>query len=189
MTAYLARRLIAAVAVIFLVATLTFVLVQAAPGGLSILMDPNMPPSEVARLERNLGLDRPIHIQYLNWLSNAIQGDLGASLSYGGRPVSGMVLERVPATVLLGVAALIITLLVGIPGGILAARRQNRMADQVIGFLSFVALAVPNFWLGIMFIILFGAELKWLPTSGMGPRGDNLDLAQSLKHLVLPAVV
>lgn len=189
MTSYLLRRLVYAGVVIFLVATLTFVLVQAAPGGLSILMDPNMPPSEVARLERNLGLDRPIHIQYWNWLSNAVQGDLGVSLSYGGRPVIGMVLERVPATVYLGVAALVITLLIGIPCGILAARHQNRSVDQVIGFLSFVALAVPNFWLGIMFIILFGAELRWLPTSGMGPRGENFDLVQSLRHLALPAIV
>ncbi len=115
MTAYLLRRLVSAVAVIFLVATLTFVLVQTAPGGLSILMDPNMPASEVARLERNLGLDRPLHVQYWNWLSNAVQGDFGASLSYGGRPVQGMVLERVPATVYLGLAALAITLGVGIP--------------------------------------------------------------------------
>lgn len=189
MTAYLLRRLVSAVAVIFLVATLTFVLVQTAPGGLSILMDPNMPASEVTRLERNLGLDRPLHVQYWNWLSNAVQGDFGASLSYGGRPVQGMVLERVPATVYLGVAALVITLLIGIPGGVLAARRQNRTADQVIGFLSFVALAVPNFWLGIMLIIFFGAELRWLPTSGMGPRGDDFDLIQSLRHLILPAVV
>lgn len=189
MTSYLLRRLVYAGVVIFLVATLTFVLVQAAPGGLSILMDPNMPPSEVARLERNLGLDRPIHIQYWNWFSNAVQGDLGVSLSYGGRPVIGMVLERVPATVYLGVAALVITLLIGIPCGILAARHQNRSVDQVIGFLSFVALAVPNFWLGIMFIILFGAELRWLPTSGMGPRGENFDLVQSLRHLALPAIV
>lgn len=189
MTSYLLRRLVYAGVVIFLVATLTFVLVQAAPGGLSILMDPNMPPSEVARLERNLGLDRPIYIQYWNWLSNALQGNLGASLSYGGRPVIGMVLERVPATVYLGVAALVITLLIGIPCGILAARHQNRSVDQVIGFLSFVALAVPNFWLGIMFIILFGAELRWLPTSGMGPRGESFDLVQSLRHLALPAIV
>lgn len=189
MTSYLLRRLVYAVVVIFLVATLTFVMVQAAPGGLSILMNPNMPPSEVARLERNLGLDRPIHVQYWNWLNHAAQGDFGASLSYGGRPVIRMVLERVPATVCLGVAALVVTLVIGIPCGILAARHQNRSVDQVIGFLSFVALAVPNFWLGIMFIILFGAELKWLPTSGMGPRGENFDLVQSLRHLALPAIV
>src|SRR5690554_4603234 len=86
-TRYLIRRLLSAAVVILLVATMTFFLIQAAPGGLSILMDPNMPASEVARLERNLGLDRPIHIQYFNWLSNAVQGDFGASLSYGGRPV------------------------------------------------------------------------------------------------------
>jgi len=180
---------VSAAAVVLLVATLTFLLVQAAPGGLSILMDPNLPASEVARLERNLGLDKPVFVQYWNWLSNAVRGDLGASLSYGGRPVSRMVLERVPATVRLGVAALVITLVVGIPAGVIAARNLNRTADQVIGFLSFVALAVPNFWLGIMLMILFGAELKWLPTSGIGPRGASFDVVQALRHLVMPAAV
>lgn len=189
MTGYLIRRLTTAVVVVFLVATLTFLLVQAAPGGLSILMNPNMPASEVARLERNLGLDRPVHVQYLNWLGNALRGDLGASLSYGGRPVREMVVERVPATLYLGVAAFALSLLVGIPAGILAARHKNRFADQAIGLVSFISLAVPNFWLGIMFIILFGAQLRWLPTSGMGPVGANFDLLTSLRHLLLPAVV
>src|SRR5690606_20878341 len=141
------------------------------------------------RLERNLGLDKPVFVQYWNWLSNAVRGDLGASLSYGGRPVTRMVLERVPATVRLGVAALVITLVVGIPAGVIAARNLNRTADQVIGFLSVVALAVPNFWLGIMLMILFGAELKWLPTSGIGPRGASFDVVQALRHLVMPAAV
>lgn len=105
MFSYVLKRSVSAVVVVVLVATLTFLLIQAAPGGLSILMDPNMSSAEAARLKHNLGLDRPIHIQYLNWLSNAVQGDLGASLSYGGRSVTSMIMERVPATVKLGVAS------------------------------------------------------------------------------------
>ena len=186
MFSYVLKRAVSAVVVVVLVATLTFLLIQAAPGGLSILMDPNMSSAEVARLKHNLGLDSPIHVQYFNWLRNAVQGDLGASLSYGGRPVAGMIMERVPATLKLGAASLLLTLLIGIPAGIAAGRRPNGLVDQVIGFLSFVALAVPSFWLGIILMILFGAELRWLPTSGMGPKGD---LVLGLKHLIMPAVV
>ncbi|HNQ98928.1 MAG TPA: ABC transporter permease, partial [Trueperaceae bacterium] len=186
MFAYVLKRSLSAVVVVVLVATLTFLLIQAAPGGLSILMDPNMSSAEVARLKHNLGLDQPIHIQYFNWLRNAVQGDLGASLSYGGRPVTSMIMERVPATLKLGAASLVLTLVIGIPAGVVAGRRPNGLTDQVISFLSFVALAVPSFWLGIILMILFGAELRWLPTSGMGPRGD---LVLGLKHLIMPAVV
>ncbi|MBX3140364.1 MAG: ABC transporter permease [Trueperaceae bacterium] len=186
MFSYVLKRSVSAVVVVVLVATLTFLLIQAAPGGLSILMDPNMSSAEAARLKHNLGLDRPIHIQYLNWLSNAVQGDLGASLSYGGRSVTSMIMERVPATVKLGVASLLLTLVIGIPAGVVAGRRPNGLVDQVIGFLSFVALAVPSFWLGIILMIVFGAELRWLPTSGMGPKGD---LVLGLKHLIMPALV
>lgn len=186
MFSYVLKRSLSAVVVVVLVATLTFLLIQAAPGGLSILMDPNMSSAEVARLKHNLGLDSPIHIQYFNWLRNAVQGDLGASLSYGGRPVTSMIMERVPATLKLGVASLLLTLVIGIPAGVVAGRRPNGLVDQVIGFLSFVALAVPSFWLGIILMIVLGAELRWLPTSGMGPRGD---LVLGLKHLIMPAVV
>ncbi len=186
MFAYILKRSLSAVVVVVLVATLTFLLIQAAPGGLSILMDPNMSSSEVARLKHNLGLDSPIHIQYFNWIRNAAQGDLGASLSYGGRSVTSMIMERVPATLQLGAASLLLTLVIGIPAGVMAGRRPNGLTDQIISFFSFVALAVPSFWLGIILMILFGAELRWLPTSGMGPRGD---LLLGLKHLVMPAVV
>lgn len=189
MTVYVIRRLASACIVIVMVATLTFLLIQAAPGGLSILMDPNLPPSEVVRLKQNLGLDKPIWVQYVNWVGNAARGDFGGSLSYGGRSVREMVVNRVPATVYLGIASLFLTLSIGIPSGIMAARNKNRLVDQLIGLASFVSLAVPRFWLGIMFIILFGAQLRWLPTSGMGPIGPDFSLGQSLRHLLLPAIV
>lgn len=186
MFSYILKRVLSAVVVIALVATLTFLLIQAAPGGLSILMDPNMSTAEAERLKHNLGLDSPIHVQYFNWLRKAVQGDFGASLSYGGRPVADMIMERVPATLKLGAASLLLTLVLGIPAGILAGRRPNSLVDQLIGFLSFVSLAVPSFWLGIILMILLGAELRWLPTSGMGPPGD---LGLGLKHLLMPALV
>lgn len=98
MARYLLGRTLAALLVLWLVITATFVMIQAAPGGLSILMNPNISAEEAARLGRNLGLDRPVHEQYVQWLGNFLRGDLGASLSYAGRPVGAMVVERLPAT-------------------------------------------------------------------------------------------
>lgn len=189
MTQFLIGRAIASIIVLFLVATFTFFLVQVAPGGLSILMDPNLPASEIARLERVLGVDRPPLEQYLAWLGNILRGDLGSSLTYGGRPVLEMVLERVPATLFLGITAFILTIAIGVPIGIFSARRQNSLPDQVISFFSFLGLAVPNFWLGILLIILFAVQLKWLPTSGIGPSGSDDFLLGRLRHVVLPAMV
>jgi peptide/nickel transport system permease protein len=188
-TGFLLRRAVVSVLVLFIVVTLTFFLVQLAPGGVSILMNPNLPVEEVARLERVLGLDRPVHEQYLRWLGNLVRGDLGGSLTYGGRPVLEMVLERIPATVYLGFAAFVLTVAIGIPVGVYAARHHNGVADQVVSFLSFLGLATPNFWLGILLIVVFAVQLRWLPASGIGPSGDEGDLIDRLRHLILPALV
>lgn len=189
MMRFLLGRVVSSLAVLFLVATLTFFLVQIAPGGISILSDPNLPVEEVERLERVLGIDRPAHVQYFSWLRNLARGNLGASLTYGGRPVADMVAGRILPTLYLGVAALAITVLIGIPVGILSARHHNSLLDQVVSFFSFLGLATPNFWLGIMLIILFAVRLDWLPTSGMGPRGADFSMLESLRHLLLPALV
>lgn len=186
---YLIGRLISSLVVLFMVVSLTFVLIQVAPGGLSILMDPNMPAAEVERLSRNLGLDRPPHLQYLSWLRNVVQGDLGASLSYGGRPVREMIFNRIPPTVLLGASAAGLSLLLGIPLGIYAARNQNRWGDQLIGFFTFLGLATPNFWLGILMIVLFSVQLGWLPASGVRTIGMPFDLGDRILHLLMPALV
>jgi peptide/nickel transport system permease protein len=189
MQRYLLERLTSSVLVLFLVVTITFFMIQVAPGGLSILMSPDMPPAEAARIARNLGLDQPPHVQYFNWISNFLRGDLGNSLTYGGRSVLGMVLERLPATLVLGLSSALLALLIGIPVGIYAARNQNTWGDQIMSFLSFLGLATPNFWLGIMLIVLFSVELGWLPSSGMRTIGEPFSLADRLKHLILPTIV
>jgi len=189
MTQFVLRRAFVSVFVLFIVATVTFFLVQMAPGGISILMNPNMPTAEVERLERVLGLDRPAHEQYARWLGNLARGDLGRSLTYGGRPVVDMVVERIPATLYLGFTAFVLTIVIGIPIGIYSARHHNSFIDQVVSFLSFLGLATPNFWLGILLIVLFAVQLRWLPSSGIGPTGEGADLVARLRHLVLPATV
>lgn len=189
MSRYLLSRLLSTLIVLLLVATVTFIMIRIAPGGLSILMSPDMSPEEAARIARNLGLDKPAHVQYWHWLTNLLRGDFGQSLSYGGRPVLAMITERIPATVLLGASAAIATLLLGIPAGIMAARHHNRTLDQVISFLSVLGLATPNFWLGIMLIVLFSVHLGWLPSSGMQPSGTDFGLWDRLRHLILPTLV
>jgi peptide/nickel transport system permease protein len=190
MQRYLISRLLSSLAVLLIVVTATFVMIQLAPGGLSILMNPNMSAAEAERLARNMGLDRPIYIQYVQWLGNFATGNLGSSLSYGGRPVLEMVVERLPATLKLGLAAALIALLLGVPLGILAARHQNTFVDQVASVVASVGLATPNFWLGILLIVLFSVTLDWLPASGtrtIGSRGGGL--FDQLRHLIMPALV
>jgi peptide/nickel transport system permease protein len=187
---YLIQRLLASFAVLLVVVTVTFAMVQVAPGGLSILMSPDLPPAEAERLAANLGLDRPILVQYGQWIGNFLTGDLGQSLSYGGRSVLRMVTERLPATLLLGGTAALVTLLVGVPLGILAARRQDGPVDQIVSLLSSIGLATPNFWLGILLIVLFSVQLGWLPSSGTRTiGGDGGDLLDRLRHLILPVIV
>lgn len=190
MPRYLLSRVPSSLAVLLVVVTVTFAMINLAPGGLSILMNPNISAAEAERLAGNLGLDRPLHIQYFNWLGNLFTGNFGSSLSYGGRPVLDMVMERLPATVKLGAAAALVTLLVGIPLGIIAARYQNGFVDQVASVVASIGLAIPNFWLGILMIVLFSVNLEWLPSSGtrtIGPRGGGL--LDQFQHLIMPTIV
>lgn len=186
---YLLQRLLASLAVLLVVVTVTFAMVQVAPGGLSILMNPNLSAAEAERLAGNLGLDRPVFQQYLQWIGNFLTGDFGQSLSYGGRSVLRMVTERLPATLLLGGAAALVSLVIGIPLGILAARRQDGPIDQFVSLLASVGLATPNFWLGILLIVLFSVQLGWLPSSGMRTIGGDGSIGDYLRHLVMPVIV
>ena len=188
MIEYLFRQLFASIIVLLLVVTATFFLIQLAPGQLSILTDPNMDPEVVATIERRFGLDQPGYVQYARWMGRLVQGDMGSSLVFG-RPVLDMILDRLPATLLLGFSALLITVLVGIPSGIIAARWPNSPLDQVLSFGGILGLATPNFWLGILLIILFSVRLGWLPGAGMQTIGQPFSVLDRLSYLILPATV
>jgi peptide/nickel transport system permease protein len=188
MFAYLSKQIAVSVVVLFLVITTTFFLIKSTPGQLSILADPTMSPTVVATIEKRFGLDRSPVEQYFLWMGNMLRGDMGMSLVFG-RPVLGMILDRLPATLLLGFTALLITVVIGIPAGVVAARRPNSFFDQVLSFLSVVALATPNFWLGILAIILFSVQLGWLPGSGMQTIGQSFSVLDRLSYLILPATV
>jgi peptide/nickel transport system permease protein len=188
MLRYMLRRFVASLAVLFLIVTGTFFLIKLAPGGLSILTDPMMDPETARIIAANLGLDQPAHVQYGRWLSTLARGDFGQSLSFR-RPVMEMILDRLPNTLLLSGAALLLTILVGIPLGIVSARRQYSATDQLLSFASFLGLAMPGFWLGILLIILFSVVLGWLPSAGMVTAGQPPSLGDRLSHLIMPAFV
>jgi len=184
MAAYVAGRLLRAVPLLFGLSILIFALVQAAPGGpLTVyLINPNVRPEDIARLERLLGLDRPLHEQYLGWLSAFVTGDWGFSY-VDGRPVLERVLERAGGTLELMGTAFALALVAALVLGSIAALRPGSLADSLVSGASIVGISLPTFWLGLVLQLVFAVELRWLPTAGrMGVAGEG-----RFSYLVLPA--
>ena len=159
------------------------------PGGpLEIyLSNPNVRPEDIERLRRSLGLDQPLWRQYVSWLSAFAQGDWGYSFS-DGRPVAERVLERLPATLELTLASLVIAMLITLPVGVFAAVLRGRWFDRVATGMAFAGISLPAFWFGLMLQIVFAIGLGWLPSSGRTTLGSG-DMADRIRHLVLPAAV
>lgn len=181
------RRLFHGIAVLLVVVTITFVMIQLAPGGPSVLMDPEMDPQAAEQLRRRLGLDQPVHIQYWNWISSAARLDFGDSFTLS-TPVTGLIFDRLPATLILSGSALLWSIGVAIPLGIIAAKRRGRIPDHIATFVGVAGISVPNFWLGIMLILLFSVNLRILPSAGMVSPGDG-SLPDLLRHLAMPMLV
>lgn len=176
MLRYIARRLIGALVVIVLAGTVVFAILQVAGDPASLLLSSGGSQSDLARMKAELGLDQPLPVRYGRFLLGVATLDMGNSYRYG-EPAFRLVLERLPATLQLALAALGIAVLVGVPLGVLAAAHEDSIADIASSFFAFLGQAAPNFWLGAMFILLFSVLLGWLPTSGAG----------GPEHLVLPA--
>jgi peptide/nickel transport system permease protein len=187
MGAYVLQRLIQSAIVLLIISVVTFALVKAAPGGPGILMDPNLTAQDREQMARGLGLDDPVPVQYLKWISNAVRGDFGTSLNQK-RPVSEMIIERLPATFELAAAGMILSVVIGIPLGLIAAQRANSIWDRMIVLFGTLGIAIPGFWFAILLIIVFSVNLGWLPSSGRMTIGDG-SFTDRLSHLVLPAIV
>jgi peptide/nickel transport system permease protein len=183
---YSIRRIVESTALILVITMATFALISSAPGGPSILLDPNMTPEDTERLRALYGLDRPVYEQYFRWLWQVLQGNLGFSLGVG-RPVAELIAGALPATLLLSGLALLVAVLVAVPLGIVAAVRRNSWIDRTLTTVSFFGLSLPVFWYGLMLIIIFAVILRWLPAGGMFTPGQAslLDLAL---HLILPVI-
>ncbi len=188
MLAYLARRLAHSIVVLSLISVATFLIVHLSPGGPEVLFAGDLPPSERVHIIRNLGLDKPLHVQFLRWFSAVLRGDFGRSFNQQ-RPVLDMIAERLPATVVLALASLIVAVVVGVPLGVAAARRPNSWVDYSATGISVLGVSTPSFWLGIILILLFSVRLRLLPSSGMVTVGAAFSLGDLLRHLLMPAAV
>jgi len=185
---YLLERAAQALVVLLVVSTLTFVMVTLAPGGPEIMMTMESTPDQREALARQLGLDQPLFVRYVKWMASAVRADFGRSFG-DRRKVNEVIRERLPNTLLLGGTALILSLLVGIPAGIISATRRYSSTDHVVTFFSFIGLSIPAFWVAILLILLFTVRLSWLPASGMATPGTSFLLTDRISHLVLPAIV
>lgn len=173
---------------LLLVSVITFVIMMAAPGGPSLLADPKLSVAERAEIEQRLGLDQPPAVQYVRWLGRAVQGDFGASFLYQ-TPALTTIGSRLPQTLLLAGTALLLSIVVGIPLGLLTAARAGGVLDRVVTFACGVALAVPAFWSGLMLLLLFAVWAHVLPAGGAVTEGGDVGLIDRARHLLLPALV
>ena len=178
MRTYLARRLAQSALTLLGTSVLVFVILRVLPGDpAKMLLPEGAPQSAVEALNRQLGLREPLHVQYAIFLRSVFRGDFGQSFQYRA-PALRVVVERLPATIDLTLSAMALTVLFGVATGIVAAVRQGTGYDYAGTVVTVLGQSLPNFWLGIMLILLFGVTLRWLPTSGF----------QGWPHLVLPAV-
>jgi peptide/nickel transport system permease protein len=172
------------------VTILSFALLKGAPGGpLSIYRESaDVSREDVARLRQQLGLDDPVPVQYVRWIGNLLRGDWGDSL-VTGEPVIARIWQRLPATLELMGTAYVLTLLIAVPVGVIAAVRQYSRFDYLATGVAFIGLSMPVFWFGLLAILLFSVQLGWLPTSGIATVGVATDPIDRLKHLIMPACV
>jgi peptide/nickel transport system permease protein len=206
MLAYLLHRIIATIPVVVLISLLVFLLIHAAPGDpAELLLSEEASPQDIADARRRWGLDQPIYIQYLRFLANMLAGDLGTSFRYSD-PVITLIGERLPATIELAIASMLIAISFGIPLGVWAGAKPNSWADTFGSMFGFFGISMPSFWFGIMLILVISGYFHWLPSSGRSTygiaQGSDTDfyIIQSLaagnmkaawdgiKHVIMPAI-
>lgn len=188
MTALIVRRVISTLLVLLGVSVVVFLLVQLVPGDPArVILGQNATPAAIAEVRETLGLDKPIVFQFVDYLGGLLRGDLGTSLIVNS-PVIDIVLPRFMNTLILAGAALIICVGVGVPLGLLAAKKQYSIFDRASMFISMTGASVPVYWMALLLIGFFGLTLGWFPTSGMYDSREPGGLPDLLLHLVLPAV-
>jgi peptide/nickel transport system permease protein len=186
MVSYVATRLLQAIPVLFLVSIAIFLFVRMIPGDPAVsIAGMNARPEQVAILREQYGLDRPVAAQYTTWLGRILRGDFGEAYT-SKRPISDLILQRLPATAELAIGAMVVTILIGGAGGIFAAVRPHHPVSRLIALFNAVAIATPSFWLGILLLLLFAVRLGWLPPSGYV--GFTEQPLESLKFLLLPSI-
>lgn len=186
MTTYILQRCVALIPILFGVSVLVFILMRLAPGDpVRTMLGMEVSQAEIDQVREAYGLNQPLPIQYLGWLSRAVRGDFGISIVTKQR-VGEIMLEKLPATLELAIAALCVSLIIAIPSGIVMATHRNSAADWVGTFAALFGVSMPNFWLGITLILILAVWLRLLPPSGYVPIW--VDPSRNLQLLIMPAI-
>ena len=186
MRRYVLRRVAAFVATLFFLSALVFVVVRVLPGDpATLILGVESNPETLARLRHAMGLDRPLALQYIDWLARAARGDLGTSIQYD-LPVGRLILSRLPVTLPLALMAAALMVIIALPLGVYAATHHRRAGDYLAMLVSQLGIAVPAFWSGLLLILLFSVRLGWLRSGGFD--GWSAGLWTGLKALLLPAI-
>ena len=193
MSVFIIRRLLQSIAVVAVMSLIVFVGVNVVGDPVDMLINPEADQAEIARVIRDLGLDRPLHEQYLYFVKNALQGDLGKSFIFGESALK-LIVERAPATFELALSALLMAIVFGVPLGVIAGMRPDAWSSKTIMAGSILGFSLPTFWVGLMMIMLFAVVLGWLPSTGRGDTVEVFGLHFSFftldgwSHLLLPAL-
>ncbi|NRG47494.1 ABC transporter permease [Bacillus sp. CRN 9] len=189
MASYILRRILIAIPVLIGVTIFNFIIINMAPGNpVEMFIDPNTTEEQIQLRKEKLGLDDPLWMQYLRWMNNLLHGDLGFSYSTY-EPVTNIILERLGPTFLLMGLALLISILIALPIGIISATKQYSQIDYLSTGASFLGISIPHFFLGLGAIYIFSLQLNLLPTGGMSTMGSESGGYDRLLHLILPVFV
>lgn len=186
MTTYILRRIVQALPVVFVVSIIVFTLMRLIPGDPALsLMGMDATPAQIVAVRHDWGLDQPIYTQYFYWVKNMLSGNLGISY-FSKKPVTELISQKFPNTVELTLVSLLLALVIGIPAGIIAAWKRNSAADYMTTTFVMFGISFPDFWLGILLMLLFSLELGWLPT--LGHVAFAKDPVGNIRFVILPAL-
>ena len=180
------KRVLQLIPVLLITMSITFVITRVIPGNPAVsILGPQATAEDIAKMEERMGLNDPLPVQYINYIAGVFTGDLGTSYRYN-QPVAGLILEKLPNTLVLALSSLVIALIIGVPVGILSAVKQYSIFDYTAMITALIGVSMPNFWLGLMLVLAFSVNLGWFPVLGMGSLANGL--GDVISHIFLPAV-
>lgn len=183
---YILKRILSTIPVLFIVSIVIFLIIHITPGNpASVILGEEATATQIAELEESLGLNLPIHEQYISWIGGVVKGDLGTSY-FMKEPVTQSIASHLPPTLSLALMAQIIALVIAIPIGVMAANKRGTMADQSMMVFALLGMSVPSFLLALFLILLFGVQLGWLPVAGYKPLAEGF--MTHVRYLILPAI-